>query len=254
MAVLAILLASSVLLTACSAIADVDNCSTEGDTFLQLGRVSERLLVQEKIPRFEVLVVGAPRTGTQSMATALRRLGYNPLHSGDNKDNSGGARLPWCRFLFGNGTFEEALLTMTGFDSAMDEPFHLAYEEVLRRFPDCKFVLTEPDPETWYKSCLAFTKSSREAHPQAHQSPSGVCQNLHYFGCQFESVQTEELKERCLSGYRDHAERVKRVVPPEKLLVFNLSDGYRPLAEFLGKSVPDEPFPYTDHYINHRHS
>ena len=40
-----------------------------------------------------------------------------------------------------------------------------------------------------------------------------------------------------------HIEEVKRVVPPERLLVYNVAEGWAPLCEFLGVPVPDEPFP-----------
>lgn len=36
---------------------------------------------------------------------------------------------------------------------------------------------------------------------------------------------------------------VKRVVPPERLLVMNLKEGWQPLCKFLDKPVPREPFP-----------
>lgn len=36
---------------------------------------------------------------------------------------------------------------------------------------------------------------------------------------------------------------VRRVVPPERLLVMNLKEGWQPLCEFLDKPVPMEPFP-----------
>ena len=39
-----------------------------------------------------------------------------------------------------------------------------------------------------------------------------------------------------------------RMIPRERLLIFNFSDGWGPLCEFLGKPVPDEPFPHVDRY------
>lgn len=36
---------------------------------------------------------------------------------------------------------------------------------------------------------------------------------------------------------------VKRVVPPARLLVMNLKEGWQPLCTFLDKPVPREPFP-----------
>ena len=36
---------------------------------------------------------------------------------------------------------------------------------------------------------------------------------------------------------------VKRVTPKDRLLTFRLEQGWGPLCEFLGKPVPDVPFP-----------
>jgi len=230
---------------------EADSCSSEGRSLLQVGRDTKPHIIAEEQADFKVLVVGAPRTGTQSMSRALPRLGFHPLHSGQQSF----ARVPWCNHIFGNGSFEEAMLTMRGFDSAMDEPFHLIYEEVMHRFPDCKFVLTVSDPEKWYNSCRHFMSNHVEAPRVLEgltEDVSSACQNLHYFACDFTAPQTPEVKDRCLRGYRNHYMRVKRIVPSERLLIFNLSDGYRPLAEFLGKEVPREPFPYEDHFITHK--
>jgi len=43
--------------------------------------------------------------------------------------------------------------------------------------------------------------------------------------------------------YRQHNERVQAVIPAEKLLVFNVKQGWKPLCEFLGCDVPSSPFP-----------
>ncbi len=40
-----------------------------------------------------------------------------------------------------------------------------------------------------------------------------------------------------------HNEGVKRRVPAEKLLVFEVKEGWGPLCEFLGVAEPDKPFP-----------
>ena len=38
-------------------------------------------------------------------------------------------------------------------------------------------------------------------------------------------------------------EQVKADIPPERLLVFEVKNGWEPLCEFLDVPVPDEPFP-----------
>lgn len=241
-----LLTALATLLIACPEAVDKESCPRQGHALLQIGREARQHIAVHDDAGFKVLVVGAPRTGTQSMATALSRLGLRPLHTGIELSS----RLPWCNYLFGNGTFEEAMSTMAGYDSAMDEPFHLIFEEVMRRFPDCKFVLPATDPDKWYASCLEFAASHQQpTHPLLGDSR---CHNLHYFGCDFSVAQSPELKARCMAGYLAHVENVRNLVPAERLLVFNMSDGYRPLANFLGKPTPDEPFPYADHFKTNR--
>ena len=43
--------------------------------------------------------------------------------------------------------------------------------------------------------------------------------------------------------YLEHEAMVRGIVPAERLLVFDVRDGWEPLCKFLGKPVPDEPFP-----------
>ena len=39
---------------------------------------------------------------------------------------------------------------------------------------------------------------------------------------------------------------VQEVIPPERLLVYNWSDGWAPLAHFLGTAIPEDEFPHED--------
>lgn len=43
--------------------------------------------------------------------------------------------------------------------------------------------------------------------------------------------------------YMAHNDAVKKHVPKNRLLVFNVKDGWEPLCEFLSKEVPHVPFP-----------
>ena len=46
--------------------------------------------------------------------------------------------------------------------------------------------------------------------------------------------------------YREHNERVKVVIPEERLLVFNVKQGWKPLCKFLGCEIPEEDFPWLN--------
>jgi hypothetical protein len=49
-----------------------------------------------------------------------------------------------------------------------------------------------------------------------------------------------------LKNYYRHIQRVQDVIPPERLLVYNWSDGWSPLSHFLGTCIPEEPFTRED--------
>ncbi|KAK4497712.1 hypothetical protein PRZ48_010365 [Zasmidium cellare] len=44
-------------------------------------------------------------------------------------------------------------------------------------------------------------------------------------------------------GYLEHNQHIKDIVPKENLLTYRPGDGWEPLCRFLGKDVPDTPFP-----------
>lgn len=106
---------------------------------------------------FQVLYVGPPRTGTQTMYTALTILGLRPLHSGYNRS----VREPMCNFLYFNGSKKVALNLLNGFDAAMDEPFQLMYDAVMEEFPNAKFILPVTTAEQWMNSYSDFFENSK---------------------------------------------------------------------------------------------
>jgi hypothetical protein len=55
-----------------------------------------------------------------------------------------------------------------------------------------------------------------------------------------------EDKTHAIEVLERHNEEVKRRVPPERLLVYEVKEGWGPLCEFLGVPEPDEPFPHLN--------
>ena len=53
-----------------------------------------------------------------------------------------------------------------------------------------------------------------------------------------------EDKAHAIDVFNGHNEQVRRVVPAERLLVYDIKEGWPPLCAFLGVPVPDgKPFP-----------
>ena len=46
--------------------------------------------------------------------------------------------------------------------------------------------------------------------------------------------------------YKSHNLYVKSEVPEEDLLIWNVKEGWEPLCKFLGKPIPDVPFPHAN--------
>jgi hypothetical protein len=46
-----------------------------------------------------------------------------------------------------------------------------------------------------------------------------------------------------VAAFKRHNAEVERSIPKERLLVYEVAQGWVPLCEFLGVPVPDSPFP-----------
>ena len=59
----------------------------------------------------------------------------------------------------------------------------------------------------------------------------------------FEAKDIDEIRKNARRIYDAHYHTIEALVPPEKLLKYNFKDGWVPLCEFLGKPIPNVPFP-----------
>jgi hypothetical protein len=49
-----------------------------------------------------------------------------------------------------------------------------------------------------------------------------------------------------LAMFRRHEAAVQGTIPPERLLVYRVADGWEPLCRFLERPVPDQSFPHVN--------
>ena len=52
-----------------------------------------------------------------------------------------------------------------------------------------------------------------------------------------------EMRAKAKSFYHQHYEHVRKITPKANLLEYELGSGWEPLCTFLGKPIPDVPFP-----------
>jgi len=56
----------------------------------------------------------------------------------------------------------------------------------------------------------------------------------------------EEDRDFAIEVFNRHIESVMTRVPAQKLLVFDVKEGWGPLCSFLDVPVPEEPFPHLN--------
>ena len=173
----------------------------------------------------KVFGIGYQKTGTTTLRDALRILGYRV------KDTTPRALIPILR-----GRWAKVRSILAPYDAAEDTPWYKIYPELDRLFPGSKFILTERDPEGWYRSVSRHIGDYRAA---MHEWVYGRGKGL-----------PKDDKKHTLSIYTQHSAKVRAYFAdrPEDLLIldFTQGDGWEKLCAFLGHPIPDVPFPHAN--------
>ncbi|KAG1526364.1 hypothetical protein G6F52_002495 [Rhizopus delemar] len=193
----------------------------------------------------KVIGAGFGRTGTISLHEALNILGYNTYHmicclkdeSLDIKPFKEAHRNPEA--IDWDKPYE-------GFDAAVDWPTCTFYKELMDKYPDAKVLLTVRSPESWYasvcKTIAPLAQRYNEIKSERAKEVLDVTLKVVLDGifADEERMKDEKLVQKL---FTDHIEEVKRHVPSDRLLVMELGEGWDRLCQFLGKEVPNVPYP-----------
>ena len=200
----------------------------------------------------KIICAGFPKTGTKSIAKALRHLGFTVFDWDEQLLDSPDFLDHWVD-VFQNGDKPDVKQLYQNADAAVDMPGHFFFEEILEAFPDCKVILTERDEDSWLQSWVRQQQSNL-----AEGSLSAMFMGmLTQTGRKFRDVLFPYLTAAFGScnpkstyifrkRYRIHNHRVKSIVPADKLLVYNVKQGWKPLCDFLKCEVPAVAFPHEN--------
>jgi hypothetical protein len=196
----------------------------------------------------KVIGAGFGRTGTRSLKTALEELGFGKCYHMEEIIKHPRHMKYWADIMAGNEPDWEALFE--GYQSSTDWPVAAYYRNLLEIYPDAKIILTVRDPERWHKSIMhtLYQLGRRFRHfarviPPAHQFLQGLEKVL------WKDIFHNKLEDKAyaIEVFNNHIEEVKRVVPPDRLLVFEACQGWEPLCAFLNVPVPeDTPYPHKN--------
>jgi hypothetical protein len=196
-----------------------------------------------------VIGAGLGRTGTLSLKQALEELGFAKCyHMTEVLAHKEDARV-WDAAVRGEPVEWDALFR--GYQATVDWPGCSFYEEFLRRYPAAKVVLTVRDPEKWYESARQTIFFVRDAFPSWVRLLNPrmrlflrMVDRLIWAGTFQGRFEDQSF---AIAVFNRHNEQVRRVVPPERLLIYEVREGWGPLCAFLGVPVPDgKPFPHVN--------
>ncbi|XP_078384690.1 uncharacterized protein LOC144667169 [Oculina patagonica] len=198
----------------------------------------------------KVICAGLMKTGTRSLAAALKVLGYNVYEPADG-------------FMFHQQEWLDSFETnhlpnfkdiLKDFDAVTDHPAAFWFEEISNAFPEAKVILTVRDSEEmWLRSwqehlrienklCPFYVKILLDLAPSRRNA-------RHYFDTMHRAIigsVNPEAASLYRAKYRRHNARVQAVTPKDELLVYNVKQGWKPLCEFLGCDVPSTQFPHSN--------
>lgn len=204
----------------------------------------------------KVFGIGLSRTGTSSLNEALEILGYRSVHfpiimENTSLEATAKYRLnKWAKELGAKNPLSEDFTSGTGnslsfkrpketdFDAMTDLSVARFYRELDESFPNSKFILTVRDESAWLNSCSKFFAKG------THQFFKWRQVSVDMYGVEsYSQTAFQDAYARHISNVRSYFNN-----RPNDLLVMNIpaGDGWEKLCPFLGKPVPDRPFPKTN--------
>jgi len=204
----------------------------------------------------KVIGAGFGRTGTMSLKLGLEQLGFNQCyHMFELFDNPSGVK-HWRDAMDGRPVDWDALFE--GYQAIVDFPGCLYVEELMEQYPEAKVVLTVRDPEAWWESASntilnaappMATKLRLAARYLFVQRVREIMRVVSYnlkdiYSGTFSNKPLD--KHTALRAFNEHNDAIRALVPPERLLVYEVSQGWEPLCDFLGCPIPSGDFPRTN--------
>ncbi|MDH4109020.1 MAG: hypothetical protein OEW35_11915 [Gammaproteobacteria bacterium] len=192
----------------------------------------------------QVIGTGVGRTGTYSLKLAINRLGLGPCHHMEVVLHNIPEQVPlWRAALDGRPDWRASY---GGYSSAVDWPTAGFFRELNEAYPSARFVHTERSPESWADS---FSHTIYKLLAERHAAPPELRDWLEMANdvVVHTGFPPDLDRDRLMQAFVRHNEAVRAAIPADRLLVYQVKEGWGPLCKFLGKPVPDEPFPRSNH-------
>jgi Sulfotransferase domain len=200
-----------------------------------------------------VIGAGLPRTATTTQLAVLEQLGFGPCYHMRDLLADLDTGLPlWEAVADGTPDWEQIFGDSR---STVDWPSARYYRELMDYYPDAKVLLSVRDGQAWARSMQGTVWGIFHGDSVIHH----VCEARAALDPQWrdymrlmrrmtwdeggalagDTSSTEGLIE-AMDRWND---TVRAMVPADRLLAWDPSDGWEPLCEFLEVEIPSEPLP-----------
>ena len=208
----------------------------------------------------KIICAGWGRTGTRSLKYALEKLlGQPSYHMQNILLNKKDAKI-WHKSIFKHNQKFNWEEIYEGFGACLDFPSCNYFKELMKAYPDAKVILTTRDDQSWIKSwnvlnnqvLKSFTfrflaripgtsfKLQKDIHNEMILGKNGA----------FKGAITD--KDR-MKMFNEWNQSVIKYVPEDRLLVYQVKEGWGPLCNFLDVPMPSDSFPYKNKTKNMGH-
>jgi hypothetical protein len=192
----------------------------------------------------KVIGAGFGRTGTLSLKRALDELSFGPTYHMEDVVRRPSHVASWLRYArTGDVNWDEVF---AGFGSGVDFPVSCVWEELASYYPEAKIVLTIRDPQAWWTSTETTIYRTRTMFPRWLMRLAPVTgrwvemvDRLVWDGV-FDGRFAD--RDHAVAVFERHIANVRSVCPPDRLLVFDVAEGWEPLCSFLDVPIPNRPF------------
>ncbi|MES2622592.1 MAG: sulfotransferase family protein [Bacteroidota bacterium] len=213
----------------------------------------------------QIIGAGFGRTGTASLKLALEKLGFDKCYHMSELIQNPQQVIHWETLQAGGEPDWETLFS--GYKATVDFPGCMYYRQMMKKYPDAKVILTIRDADKWYKSASdTIYRVSKDNTARTFIKILGFFIPKVRNMARVFAFASNTLWKKMFAGRFEDKEFAKLVfnkfnndviayVPKEKLLIFEIKQGWEPLCKFLNVPVPAEPFPKvndTEEFNNRR--
>lgn len=191
----------------------------------------------------EIIGPGFGRTGTASLKRALEILGFGPCHHMEEVFARPDQVPHWVALAEGRPVDWDAVFA--GFRSQVDWPGAHAWRQLAARWPEARAVLSVRDEAAWWRSFSDTIGKVLAGGPRPEAPPHIAAMSVAVGRMIAEQTFGSGLDDRAaaIAALRRRTEEVRAAIPPARLLVFDVAEGWEPLCRFLGVPVPEGHFP-----------